>query len=552
MFTFLKKTALVCTLVLLELLILWYFKHIVNYRLGSSSLLFNDILRQHGDYQIMLVSNIHRIFSIGLLSYFLMLIIILSKEIGKLEFFTKLNKYKFNFSLILKNIFYFFILLILFFIFNNPEYLIENPYSWQSLVFKLSPIIWILYLHNICNMIFPINIFIKIVSGNIILLYIVSIISLLFFSNDLMNFLANFWSSMLLIPTIKLASGFSYLFDLNYKLLPEFFGSFPAFGTSKFYVEITPACSGYEGMSLIVLLLGGYCFIQKKVLKLPKALLIIPIAGIMMFVLNGFRIFVLVAIGHYWSPQLAIDGFHSVAGWLNLLVTFILALLALNLPFFQKEAKPKRPIEFGDTALLIPLMTLIIVSLLTKAVNPNFAWFYPVNIVIATWTLYFFLKPFQLFLTRPSGLSVAIGVVVFLLWTILIPENLTQSAHFIAELNTAPLWLSLLWLLFRVLGAAVVIPIAEEFAFRGYLQPHLQNWFGRKGFKSASVIASLGITALLFGYVHSNMLAGSVAGLFFGLAYLQRRQLIDAVMAHAVTNALLAAYVMGFGYWSYW
>ena len=66
------------------------------------------------------------------------------------------------------------------------------------------------------------------------------------------------------------------------------------------------------------------------------------------------------------------------------------------------------------------------------------------------------------------------------------------------------------------------------------------------------MIASLGITALLFGYVHSNILAGSIAGLFFGFAYLQRRQLIDAVVAHAVTNALLALYVIGFGYWSYW
>jgi len=148
--------------------------------------------------------------------------------------------------------------------------------------------------------------------------------------------------------------------------------------------------------------------------------------------------------------------------------------------------------------------------------------------------------------------SIAIGVAVFIIWIILIPENSTQSAHFIAELNTAPLWASIAWLLFRVVGATVIVPIAEEFAFRGYIQPHLEHWFDRKGFKSASVTASLVVTSLLFGYVHSSMLAGSVAGLFFGLAYLQRRQLMDAVMAHAVTNALLALYVMGLGYWSYW
>ena len=234
------------------------------------------------------------------------------------------------------------------------------------------------------------------------------------------------------------------------------------------------------------------------------------------------------------------------------MLVLILSLFVLSMPFFQKEAKSKAPFEIGDTALLLPLISLIVISLLMKAINPNFAWLYSVHIGIAAFVLYLFRKPFLLFLTRPSILSIAIGVAVFILWIILIPDNPSQSADFIAELNTAPLWLSIGWLLFRVLGATVIVPIAEEFAFRGYLQPHLQDWLDRKGLKSASVIASLGITSLLFGYVHSDILAGSVAGLFFGLAYLQRRQLIDAVMAHAVTNALLALYVMYFGYWSYW
>jgi len=234
------------------------------------------------------------------------------------------------------------------------------------------------------------------------------------------------------------------------------------------------------------------------------------------------------------------------------LMVLIFSLFVLNLPLFQKEAKSKTPIELGDTALLLPLISLIVISLMTKAINPDFAWLYPVHIVIAAFVLYLFRKPFLIFLTRPSIISIVIGVAVFILWIILIPENSTQSAHFIMELNTAPLWVSIAWLLFRVVGATVIVPIAEELAFRGYLQPHLQNWFDQNYLKSVSVIASLGITSLLFGYVHSDILAGSVAGLFFGLAYLQRRRLMDAVMAHAVTNALLALYVIGFGYWSYW
>jgi CAAX prenyl protease-like protein len=166
--------------------------------------------------------------------------------------------------------------------------------------------------------------------------------------------------------------------------------------------------------------------------------------------------------------------------------------------------------------------------------------------------LYAFRTFFLSFLTRPSFFSVAIGVVVFVLWIILIPENPTQSTLFFDNLTTAPLMVAIPWLLIRVFGASVIIPIAEELTFRGYVQPHLQRWLEEGKLKSISAIASLVFTALLFGYVHSDILAGSLAGLFFGLAYLHRRQLIDAVVAHAVTNALLAVYVISFGYWSYW
>ena len=73
-----------------------------------------------------------------------------------------------------------------------------------------------------------------------------------------------------------------------------------------------------------------------------------------------------------------------------------------------------------------------------------------------------------------------------------------------------------------------------------------------RGFKKMAIFLPLGMTALLFGFVHSSILAGSIAGVFYGLAYLHRGRLMDAVVAHAVTNTLLAVYVLTFGYWSYW
>jgi len=550
--SFFKKISLVCAFIFLELILFLLLKDGAGNYSRNTGHTINEFLRAQQGYQFFFAAYIQKIVVFGLLTYLILAIAVVGSEMKSPNFLVSLNSLRLSTSAILVNITSFLILLSLFLMVKNPEELIAHPHSLQSAIYVCSPLVWTLYLYSICDALFPLSKFIKLAVKNWVLVVFIFLVELTIFSPELMDFLIKFWSNILLVPTIQVASSIAHLFGLNYQLLPDLVDGLPAFGTSQFEVEIAPACSGYEGLSLIIILLGGYFFLQRKALRMSRALLLIPIAGLMMFLLNAIRIFILVAIGHYWSPQLAIDGFHSVAGWLNLLLTFIAALFILDFPFFQNEVKSKTPIELGDTALLLPLMSLIVVSLLTKAITPDFAWFYPVHIVIATWVIYYFRKPFLVFITRPSIASIAIGVGVFIIWIILIPENQGQSVHFIAELTTVPLWFSLLWLLFRVVGAAVIVPIAEEFAFRGYIQLHLENWFDRKGFKSASVIASIGITALLFGYVHSNMLAGSVAGLFFGLAYLQRRQLIDAVTAHAVTNALLAAYVMGFGYWSYW
>ena len=550
--TFIKKTSLICIFVLLELLLLWFVKNSPSIYVGESGQSFNEFLREYGGYQFFIAAYRKTFVLYGLLAYLLISIFIVGKELGNPRFLSSLTQLRLNRITILGNILSFLVLLGIWINIQNPAELVSNPGSWQSILYTFSPLIWLVYLYSICDALFPVKEFVKLGSKNKTLISII-LLSTYFISNpDLMNVLINFWSSLLLIPTINLASGISHIFGLSYEVLPDLIDGMPAFGTGQFQVEIAPACSGYEGMSLIAILLGAYLVVQRESLRLYRAALLIPIAGLMMFLLNGFRIFLLVAIGHFWSVKVAINGSHTVGGWLNILVTFVLALLVLNLSFFQKEEKTKLPIDLGLTVLLIPLICLIVVGLLTKAITPDFAWLYPIHIVIATFVIYFFRKPFSLFLTRPSFISIAIGMAVFILWIILIPENQQQSTRFIEEINTVPLWLAILWLLFRVLGASVIVPIAEEFAFRGYIQPQLQLCFERNGFKSASVIASLGITALLFGYVHSNILAGSIAGLFFGLAYLQRRQLIDAVVAHAVTNALLALYVLGFGYWSYW
>jgi membrane protease YdiL (CAAX protease family) len=43
---------------------------------------------------------------------------------------------------------------------------------------------------------------------------------------------------------------------------------------------------------------------------------------------------------------------------------------------------------------------------------------------------------------------------------------------------------------------------------------------------------------------------GAIAGAAFALALYHRRRLVDAIVAHAATNALLAAYAITTGSWN--
>jgi CAAX prenyl protease-like protein len=59
-------------------------------------------------------------------------------------------------------------------------------------------------------------------------------------------------------------------------------------------------------------------------------------------------------------------------------------------------------------------------------------------------------------------------------------------------------------------------------------------------------------SAALFGLMHRDVLAGAAVGVLYGLAARRHGQLADAVVAHAVTNALLAVTVLATGRWALW
>ena len=106
--------------------------------------------------------------------------------------------------------------------------------------------------------------------------------------------------------------------------------------------------------------------------------------------------------------------------------------------------------------------------------------------------------------------------------------------------------------LVRLFGSAFIIAPAEELFFRSFLYRRLQSadWTDDSLRRRFDLSAFLWTTGL-FALEHNRLVAAAVAGAVYGLVYM-RHGLFAASVAHALTNLLLAVYVLATGAWAFW
>ena len=115
-----------------------------------------------------------------------------------------------------------------------------------------------------------------------------------------------------------------------------------------------------------------------------------------------------------------------------------------------------------------------------------------------------------------------------------------------------PVWAVAIWLFFRIAGSVVILPVIEEVAFRGFLLRRLVSAdFQSVGHRQLTWPAII-ISSALFGFLHDQWLAGTLAGMIYAAVYGYRGRLSDAVIAHATTNAMITVVALSSGYWQFW
>jgi len=342
-------------------------------------------------------------------------------------------------------------------------------------------------------------------------------------------------------------------------------------GTPTFQVEIAPECSGYEGIGLVLAFGTAWLWFLRREWRFPQALLLLPVGVAAIWVLNAVRIAALILIGNAGAVRIALGGFHSQAGWIAFnAVALGLCVGARRVPGFtrQDRIKPRltAQLEVGTTdvavrgrnpvpAYLAPFLAILAATMLSRSLTGDFEWFYPLRVAAVLVALWIFRRTYRDLNWRFGWLGVGIGAVVFVLWIALdrVAGPGAGGKDLTAGFFQAPKTAQIAWLVVRITGTVLTVPIAEELAFRGFLQRRLASVdFESVDWRRFSWLPFL-VSSIAFGLLHGERwLAGTIAGMFYALAVLRRGRIGEAVGAHATTNALLAAWVLATGKWGLW
>ena len=177
---------------------------------------------------------------------------------------------------------------------------------------------------------------------------------------------------------------------------------------------------------------------------------------------------------------------------------------------------------------------------------------YPIKTVLVAASLLYFWDAYKQEIRFSfSWLAVISGVVVFLIWVL--PEGLyPQIGH--CEFNPYELvsgYTVYLVIAFRLLGASLVVPLAEELFWRSFALRFLI----KSDFKSVPLGQfswfSFIFISLLFGFEHHRWLVGIIAGMVYAGVLYRSKNLFVRILSHATTNFLLGLFVLSSHQWSF-
>lgn len=207
---------------------------------------------------------------------------------------------------------------------------------------------------------------------------------------------------------------------------------------------------------------------------------------------------------------------------------------------------------------IVPYLVFILFSYMSPYAEQLGYFIYPVKTVVTATLLFYWAKSYTEIHLSFSIVSVIVGIFAFLLWiglTEYMPFNYfhppSEGYNPIKESGA----LTIFVVIFRLGGAVLVVPVFEELFIRSFA---IRFFINTDDFKSVRVgtftwfscIASVVIFAA--GHKMWEWPAALAVGILYTLLLYRRKEIIDCIIAHAVTNLCLGIYVLSTQKWGYW
>ena len=363
------------------------------------------------------------------------------------------------------------------------------------------------------------------------------------------------WSQALWAPTAQLT--FRLVRDLLLPILPTLKADAATriLRTPNFAVEVSSICSGLEGVGMMLAFCSAWLLYFRAEYRFPRALLIVPAGVLLVFALNVVRIATLVLIGNAGHPAMAIYGFHSEAGWIGFnCAACAVAFTSRRIPWLTRGSGKDTAASTSNptAAYLLPFLAVLAAGMIARATSNGFETWYALRLIAAAAALAFCWRPLVRLDWRFGWRGIAVGAAVFTIWLaasglLLKPQGMPPA------LAALPDGARELWIASRAFTAILVIPIAEELAYRGYLLRRLlAEDFEAVPFGTIGWVP-LAVTAVAFGVLHGPLwLPAIVAGLAYGGVLIRTGRMGEAVAAHVASNLLIAAWLLTTGQWQLW
>ena len=218
---------------------------------------------------------------------------------------------------------------------------------------------------------------------------------------------------------------------------------------------------------------------------------------------------------------------------------------------------------------IAPFVTFVAVMEIEKATGLPTAVMYPLRVAATLAVLLLFSRQLfsrQQLSARPAHplASAAIGAAVFALWIapdVLFGPGYRHSRLFqnaftgSGAVSSLPIVLhtSAWFLALRAGSCAFLVPAVEELFWRGWAMRWIVASDFRKIPPGTYQALSFWLVALLFAAEHGPYWeVGLAAGIIYNWWMVRTRNLMDCIVAHAVTNGLLSVYILATHRFEYW